>query len=1135
MNESQFYLFGTKKFLPLFVTVLLGAANDNIFKNAMVILILYFIGGQAPFDESILVTLAAGLFIAPFFLFSAAAGQLADKFEKAGMVRWVKFAEIAIMGLGVVGLSLGNTYFLLGVLFLIGVQSSFFGPLKYSILPALLRKDELIGGNAFIEAGTFLAILIGTIVGGLIVGMEDGTIVVGGIVFGVAVLGWLFSLAIPHAEAAQPDLRINFNIFSETSRILRRTAVTRSVFLSILGISWFWLIGATLLSQFPNFSKTVFNGDNEVVTFFLVIVTVGIAVGSMACNALLKGEVSAKYVPAAALGMTIFLADLGLGSPDAIPVNAVGLSAFLGSFGNWRTVVDLLGVAVCGGIFTVPLYAIMQTHSDESERSQIVAGNNILNALFMVAGSAMAGVLLSIGKTVPNLFVVLAVGNFAVAIYICGLLPETVIKATFAAILRVLYRIELRGVENYKAVGDRAVVVVNHVSFIDGLLIGALLPGKPTFAVDTYIAQKLWAKPFLSLVEVFPVDPTNPRSIKSLIKVVRDEDRKCVIFPEGRITVTGALMKINEGPGMIAEKADAPIIPIRIDGAQYSPFSRLKGKVRTRFFPKITITILPPRRFQVPEEIVGRARRQMAGVMLYDLMTDLIFDTCDTDKTIFDALIDASRIHGTHSAVVEDIERSPVNYRRLLMGSHILGRRIAKFTGQGERVGVFLPNSVGTVVTFSALQAFGRVPAMLNFSTGAKSMLSAIAAAKIKTVLTSRRFIELGQLEDVAAALSKNAELFYLEDLRASIGTVDKIAGLLARHFPKVMHAEYQSKPDEAGVVLFTSGSEGSPKGVVLSHRNILSNVNQLAARVDFNSSDIVFNALPVFHSFGLTGGMLLPVLSGIRSFLYPSPLHYRIVPALVYDTNATIMFGTDTFLSGYARVAHPYDFYSVRYIFAGAEKVKDETRRIWSEKFGLRILEGYGATETAPALSTNTPMHYRAGTVGRFLPGIDYQLEAVPGIERGGRLIVEGPNIMLGYLKEDNPGVLQVPDGGRYDTGDIVSVDEEGFITIEGRAKRFAKIAGEMVSLTDVEGLASAVWPDAMHAAISIPDARKGEQVILLTDCPDADRTALVKHAEASGVPALFVPGTIQSVDAIPVLGTGKIDYVGVQVLHDE
>jgi acyl-[acyl-carrier-protein]-phospholipid O-acyltransferase/long-chain-fatty-acid--[acyl-carrier-protein] ligase len=330
-------------------------------------------------------------------------------------------------------------------------------------------------------------------------------------------------------------------------------------------------------------------------------------------------------------------------------------------------------------------------------------------------------------------------------------------------------------------------------------------------------------------------------------------------------------------------------------------------------------------------------------------------------------------------------------------------------------------------------------------------------------------------------------------------------------------------------VILFTSGSEGLPKGVVLSHRNLLSNCQQLAARIDFNASDIVLNALPVFHSFGLTGGTLLPILNGVRTLLYPSPLHYRIVPALAYDANATILFGTDTFLSGYARMAHGYDFYSLRYIFAGAERVRDETRRTYSEKFGLRILEGYGATEAGPVIAVNTPMHFRAGTVGRLLPGIAARLDPVPGIAEGGRLSISGPNIMAGYLKADAPGLLQPPLGGWHDSGDIVEIDEDGFITIRGRAKRFAKIGGEMVSLPAVEGYAAALWPDAEHAAVTRPDPRKGEQLVLFTTRKDADARALQVWARANGVTELMIPRDIRVVDSLPILGTGKLDYVSM------
>lgn len=1135
MSGTQFNLLATRRFLPLFLTQALGALNDNIFKNALAILIIYRIAEVAGLNGQVLVTAAAGIFILPFFLFSATAGQMADKFEKSALIKAIKMSEVAIMVLGAASFLISDIYLLMGTLFLMGTQSSFFGPVKYSILPDHLSDDELIGGNALVEAGTFLAILIGTIAGGLLILTDQGTQIISVIVISLAFLGLLTSLRIPKAAPPAPDLRINPNFLGETWAIINKARTDRNIFLSILGVSWFWLVGATFLSQFPALAKDVLHYDETVVTLFLTVFSIGIALGSLLCNRLLKGRVTPKYVPFGALGMTLFIVDLYFAC-RGVPVAATtaslsGAVEFLGVLSNYRILVDLLGIAICGGLFIVPLYAIVQMQSEESHRSRIIAANNIINALFIVGGALAASGLLFLELSVPTVLLLMGAVNGVVALYITKLLPDAVIKAFLFSLLKLLFRIEVRGMEHYAKLGKRAVIVVNHVSFLDPLLLAVFLPVKPIFAVNTHIAQAWWVKPFLTLVDAFPVDPTNPMAMKSLIKEVQ-KDRHCVIFPEGRITVTGALMKVFEGPGMVADKADAQLLPIRIDGAQYTPFSRLKGKIRIRLFPKITMTILPPQEFDVPEDISGRARRQQVGAKLYDVMSEMVFETCNRRRTLFEAVLEAQAIHGRKHPIVEDIDRKPLSYGKLILGATVLGRKLCKFTEKEEFVGFLLPNSVGASVTFFALQAYGRVPAMMNFSTGLKNMQSALTAAGAKTVLTSRRFIEMADLQETVDALAKDVEIVYLDDVKEQISIFDKLWGLALKPFAGMIHASVGAAHDNPAVIMFTSGSEGTPKGVVLSHENLLANRYQLGARIDFNPTDIVFNALPIFHSFGLTGGTLLPILSGVKTFLYPSPLHYRIVPALVYDTNATIMFGTDTFLTGYARVAHPYDFYSVRYVFAGAERVKDETRRVWADKFGLRIFEGYGATETAPAITVNTPLYYSAGTVGRFMPGLSYELEPVPGIDEGGKLIVTGPNVMLGYLHAKTPGVIERVERQRYDTGDIVSVDPEGFVTIQGRVKRFAKIAGEMVSLGAVENYASAVWPDNMHAVISVPNPRKGEELILVTDYQDAQRADLLAYARAQGIVELMIPKNIMSVDAVPVLGTGKVDYTGVQAM---
>jgi acyl-[acyl-carrier-protein]-phospholipid O-acyltransferase/long-chain-fatty-acid--[acyl-carrier-protein] ligase len=1132
VSAPDLSLLSKRRFGPLFAVQFLGAFNDNLLKFALLFLANFGLYAADPARAEMLATVATGLFILPYFLFSALAGQLADARDKATLVRCVKAAEIGIMALALAGFWQESVPMLLASLFLMGVHSTIFGPVKYSMLPQHLREGEIMGGTGLIEAGTFLAILGGQLLGGVIPPWEAGLVATG-----LAVLGFLFSLLIPAAPATAPGLRIDPNIARSTWQILSAARRGRGVWLSILGISWFFAVGAVLLAEFAPLVGNVLQARQEVATLFLLVFSISVALGSVLVNKLLAGQVSARYVPASALALSAFMIDLWLSTSAYVPaVRGATIGQFLASDGSWRILMDLAGIAFAGGMFIVPLYAILQTHSPAGERSRTIAANNIVNAAVSVAMVLALMALLAAGVSIPAIVAILGFSTLAVALISCWLLPETLIKSLARLVLRLLYRVEVSGAENMPQPGERAVVVVNHVSFLDGLLLAAFLPGKPTFAIHSGIAKAWWVRPFLGLFDAFPVDPANPMSAKAMVRAVK-EGRTLVIFPEGRITVTGALMKVFDGPGMVADKSDAPIVPVRIDGAQFSPFSRLRGKVRLRSFPKIRLTVLPPRRFAIEGAMSARARRAIAGRRLYDEMSEMIFATSDTSGTLFSGLLDARKIHGRRTKVLEDIKRQPIGYGRLVAGSFALGRALAAKTARKEAVGVLLPNVSAVAVTFFGLQAYGRVPAMLNYTAGLASLTAAWTAAQVRTIVTARAFVEQAKLGATVAALeAQGIAIVWLEDLSAGIGTGAKLrAATTSAFFARAVHKRFKVSPDEAGVILFTSGSEGLPKGVVLTHRNLLANCRQLAARIDFNGADVVLNALPVFHSFGLTGGTLLPLLNGVKTLLYQSPLHYRIVPALAYDANATILFGTDTFLSGYARMAHAYDFYSLRYIFAGAERVRDETRAAYADKFGLRILEGYGATEAGPVIAVNTPMHFRAGTVGRLLPGIEARLEPVPGIVSGKRLAIRGPNIMAGYFKADAPGVLQPPADGWHDTGDIVSFDGDGFLSIRGRAKRFAKVGGEMVSLPAVESYAAALWPGADHAVVTRPDARKGEQLVLFTTCPDASPGALQAWARANGATELMIPRDIRTVEALPVLGTGKLDYVTMSALAAE
>lgn len=1123
-------LLKSRKFAPLFCCQFFSAFNDSYLKTALVLLILYPV---ALAHSGALVQLAGALFILPSFLLSAIGGELADRYDKAVIARRLKLVEFGAVAIAAAGFLLHSLPILFVALTCFGVLSALFGPVKYGLLPDQLPTRDLPAANALVEGATFIAIIAGTFLAAINenYGLDAAWFAL--LTLGFAALSWLSALAIPRAGEGAPHLKIDFNIARSTSRLMSDLRADRRLWHGGLMVSLFWLVGSIVFGLLPPMVKTVLGGDELVVSVYLALFAIGIAIGSGLASWLVDGRTLMLPTPIAAIGIGVVSLDLAWTLHGVAPHSGMlTVAAFFRQPAAWHIGADLALLSMAGGLYVVPAFAAVQAWSPADHRARVIAGVNVLSALFMTLGSLATAGLQTIGWSMAMIFATLGIGALAVSAWIFKILPTNPLRDFAAIVFRVIYRLDVTGLDNVAKAGPNAIIALNHVSLLDAEIAFSILDNDPVFAIDHQFAQKWWMKPIVKYMHALPLDPTRPLATRQLINEVK-AGATLVIFPEGRLTRTGSLMKVYDGPGLIADKCGVPVVPVRIEGAEKSRFSYLtRSQVNRTLFPRIKVTICEPQRIGVPEHLRGRNRRQAAGAALYGIMSEMVFATTSTDRTVFQMVVDAALEHGPKHVALEDPVSGKMTYKRALIGARVLGAKLAPLAPVGGKVGVMLPTSIGCVVTLLGLMSAGRVVAMVNFSAGPAAIKAAGEAARFDTIVTSRAFIEKGKLDKLVREIEGAFKIVYLEDIRAGVGLADKLKAALDWKRPLVRPKTPLGGADAPAAVLFTSGSEGKPKGVVLSHRNMLSNAAQARAVVDFGREDTVFNVLPMFHAFGLTIGTIVPLVFGVKVFLYPSPLHYRIIPELVYGSNATILFGTDTFLAGYAKVANAYDFRSLRYVMAGAEPVKETTRDAYLEKFGLRILEGYGITEMAPVLSLNTPMFNRNGTVGRLMPGMRLRLEAVDGIEEGGKLVVSGPNTMLGYLKDDRPGELQPPADGWHDTGDIVALDDKGFITIKGRAKRFAKVAGEMVSLAAIETLAAQLWPDEISACASLPDQRKGERVVLVTQHKGATRGDFASFAKSHGAADVMVPAEVVVIPTIPLLGSGKLDFAGVKRL---
>ena len=908
----------------------------------------------------------------------------------------------------------------------------------------------------------------------------------------------------------EPDMRFigARRVISSFAQIRKYAVLCRASF----GISWMWATGYLLLVNVDALT----NGDVLLENVLIFSAAFSFWGGCAYAKRLARQILDFTLSPLNTAGMTLCLSVLAvLSMYDGVAAKAASLILWSGN-------------AFCAGMYVLPLSLALRTRVRERNFQALVVATKFLNLACFLIALILTAVRYRYGMPVGAIFAFCAVLGAGVLIYNCRISPASFQRALVRTVLEILFHVTVKGQRHFLESGHRVLIAANHMSSIDALLIAAFMPERIAVVLPPARKRSFFEYACSLFADVHILDMKDSMALRPLIALLKS-NAKVLVFPEGRSAVTGGLMKIYAGVGVMAQKANASVLPVCISGAQYSKFSLQKEQHKTRWLPKIRLTIMPARKLEVSQTADKRKRNYAVSLQMYRMMTRMLVESFNANRNLVKALWDARDTFGANREIAEDASRHALRYKDLLLKGYVLGGAIANRTRDGEYVGVMMPNVLANVVLFFGLIAADKVPAMLNFSSGPAQILSCLKAVGVRTVISSRAFIEAGKLENVESALKEaGIRILYLEDVASSLTIGDKIRGL-GRYFGRVTP---RRKADEAAAVLFTSGSEGMPKAVLLSHRNFLINGYQGVVAAGLNPRDVFFNALPMFHSFGLGMATVMTTLHGIKTVYYPSPLHYKIIPELIYDTNATVLVGTDTFLAGYGEAAHPYDFYSLRLAIVGAEKLKESTEKLYIEKFCIRVIEGYGATECSPLISVNSRMYNRRGSVGRIVPALDYKLEEAAGITDGKRLLLKGGNVMMGYMRPENPRVLEPVKDGWYDTGDIVEVDDEDFIFIKGRAKRFAKVGGEMISLGAIEGAVNGLYPDAQNAVVAVADAKKGEKLVLFTTRENADAFEIKKYVREKGLSDLGVPSKIVVLAEIPLLSSGKVDYPTLQTM---
>ncbi len=1102
-------------FRAFLLTQFLGALNDNLYKT-IVSLRAVQVAASAGLDY---LSMAGAVFVLPFLLFSGYSGHLADKVSKRTVMISVKAFEIGAMTLGLAVFFTNRMEWMLAVLFLMALHSTIFSPAKYGFVPELLEDKDLSRANGLLEMTTFVAIVLGTSISSFLFAYWKGEAWKMGVVMvSVAIAGLAVSFGIPRTAAVPTQDKFRWNPLAEVAIGTRHLLRDKPLWLTVVGISYFWMLGALFQLDLFFYGSEVLHASDIRIGFMVAALAVGIGAGSLTAGKLSGNRVDLGFVPVGSALMSLF---------------SIALAAAKGSYG-W-SVAALAALGLASGLFIVPLNAFLQQRSERGEKGRMIATNNFFNTIgLMLAAGALWLFHDRLHVSPDKLILASGLATLAATVYVVWLLPFHLVRLMLRVAIHTLFRIRVEGRGRVPESGP-ALLVSNHVSFADGILLSA--------AIDRNLRFLVW-KPFFSQpamawvfrqIQAIPVGD-GPRGMVAALAQAREELKRghvVCIFAEGSITRTGHLQPFKRGLEKIVRGTGAPIIPVHLDRLWGSVFSFAGGK----FFAKWPRRIPYPMTVSFGEPMPEGATAQDVYQTVMELGSEAAGLRKERGDTLGERFIRSARRNWNRFAMADSSGRE-LTHGRTLAGSLLVSDWARRNSTRSETIGVLLPPSAGGALANMGLTLAGRVPVNLNFTSGKEAMTSTVEQCGIRTVLTSKTFLAKAKIDAAEG-------MVYLEDVLAGAGRFAKLWATMRARIAPVRALLAGQEPDSLATVLFSSGSTSTPKGVMLSHYNVISNIEAMLQVFDLNESDRVVGVLPFFHSFGFTVTLWLPAVAGCGAIYHNNPMDAKIIGEMVERYGGTMLLSTPTFAMGYARKCMREQFASLRYVLVGAEKLRDSAAKAFEDAFGLKMLEGYGCTEMAPVVAVNTPGYEverysqpgaKAGSVGRPLPGVAVRIvdpETLTPLAQGceGLLLVKGPNRMLGYLGQPDKTEQALCDGW-YNTGDIGLLDEDGFLKITDRLARFSKIGGEMAPHLKIEEAVREATGGEPCCVTGIPDERKGERIAVLYTAAGISEAELWQRLAATDLPKLWLPKRedIHRVDALPTLGTGKVDFRGVR-----